>query len=82
MRISASCFYVNKSYLGWQLRDWNFFLFILKTEDDIRHFVFFKHAECALKNVLRMQSMRGKKCATHGEHALKNVFSHAQPAQK
>ncbi len=32
--------------------------FILKIEADILHLVFFTHAECALKNVLRMLSMR------------------------
>jgi hypothetical protein len=42
--------YVNKSYLGRRIRDWNFLLFILKTDADIHHFVFFMHAECALKN--------------------------------
>jgi hypothetical protein len=35
-------------------------LFISKTEADIRHFVFFTHAECALKNV------------PHAEHAVKS----------
>ncbi len=40
-----------------------FVLFILKTEADFRHFLFFTHAECALK-----------KCATHAEHAVKNVL--------
>jgi hypothetical protein len=33
----------------------------------------FTHAECELKNVLRMLSMR-KKCDTHAEHAVKNVL--------
>ncbi len=37
-------------------------LFILKTEADIRHFLFFTHAECALKMF------------THAECALKNVL--------
>ncbi len=47
-------------------------MLIFKTEADIRHFVFFTHAECAikmfthaeceLKNVLRMLSMRSKMC--------------------
>jgi hypothetical protein len=33
----------------------------LKTTADIRHFVFYAHAECAQKNCLRMLSMRYKK---------------------
>jgi hypothetical protein len=36
----------------------NVFLFIRKTEADIRHFKFFTHAECALKNGLRTLSVR------------------------
>jgi hypothetical protein len=32
-------------------KDWNFFKFIMKTEADIRHFVFLTHAKCALKMV-------------------------------
>ncbi len=50
-------FYVNKSYLGRRPKDW-IFLFIIKTEADIRHFVFFAHAECTLKNGLRTLSVR------------------------
>ncbi len=34
------------------------FLFFLKTTADISHFVFFAHVEYALKNYLRMLSMR------------------------
>jgi hypothetical protein len=44
-------FYVDKSYLGGQLRDWKYFLLVLKIEADIRHFICLAHAECALKNV-------------------------------
>jgi hypothetical protein len=71
VRISTSCvFYVNKSYLGRRPKDWNFGLFIMKTEADIRRFIFFTHAvcatkmfthaECALKNCQRMLSVRYK----------------------
>ncbi len=49
-------FYTNKFYLGWRLEDWKFFKIVLKTTADIRHFVFFVHAECALKNCLRMRA--------------------------
>ncbi len=37
--------------------------FNLKTTADIRHFVFFTHADCALK-----------KFATHAKHALKKCL--------
>jgi hypothetical protein len=73
-------FYINKSYLGRRLREVIFFL-IFKTEADIRHFVFFTHAEsalkmfthaeCELKNVLRMLSMRSKMCFWHVPSAQK-----------
>jgi hypothetical protein len=33
-------------------------IFFFKTTADIRHFVFFTHAECALKNGLRTLSVR------------------------
>jgi hypothetical protein len=56
--ISTLVFYVNKSYLGRRPKDWNFFWFIMKTEADIRHFIFFMHAECALKNGLRTLNVR------------------------
>jgi hypothetical protein len=32
-----------------RLEDWRIFDFFSKTMADIRHFVFFAHAECALK---------------------------------
>ncbi len=41
-------FYVNKSYLDRQPKDWT----------DIRYFIFVKYAECALKNGLRTLSVR------------------------
>jgi hypothetical protein len=51
-------FYVNKSHLGRRPKDWIFVLFIMKTEADICHFIFFTHAECALKNCLITMSVR------------------------
>ncbi len=49
-------FYTNKSDMGRWLEDWRFFF--SKTMADIRHFVFFAYAECALKNCLRRLSVR------------------------
>jgi hypothetical protein len=50
--------YTNKFCLGWRLEDWKFFSIFLKTTADIRYFVLFAHAECALKNCLGILSMR------------------------
>ncbi len=51
-------FYTNKSYMGRRLEAWINFCFFSKTMADIRHFVFFAHAEPALKNCLRRLSLR------------------------
>jgi hypothetical protein len=40
------------------LEDWAKKFFLLKTTADIHHFVFFAHAESALKYCLLMLSMR------------------------
>jgi hypothetical protein len=37
------------SYLGRPPKDWNFFLFIMKTDTDICQFIFCTHDECVLK---------------------------------
>ncbi len=51
-----------------------FFLFIVKTEADIRHFIFITHADCALNNGLRTLSVRKKRFA-HAECAIKKVYA-------
>ncbi len=51
-------FYISKSYMGRWLEDWRKKKFCSKTTAEIRHFGFFVHAEPALKNCLRMLSMR------------------------
>ncbi len=50
--------YTNKSYMGRWLEAWRIFLFFSKTTADICHFVFFAHAEPALKKGLRRLSPR------------------------
>jgi hypothetical protein len=54
----------------------------MKTEADIRNFIFFTHVECALKMFTHakcaLQNVLHKKLFTHGERALKNGFSHAE----
>ncbi len=70
VRISASCLFDIKSYLGRRLRDCNFFCLFWRLRLVFAS-LYFTHAEYTLK-----------KCATHVEHALKNMFSHAQPTQK
>jgi hypothetical protein len=44
----------------------------LKTTADIRHFVFFAHAECALEKLPTQAELALKNLPTHAEHALKN----------
>ncbi len=51
-------FYTNKSYMGTWLEDWRKKKFSSKTTADIRHFIFFTQAECALKKCLRRLSLR------------------------
>jgi hypothetical protein len=48
---------INPIWVG-EFRTGEFFYIFLKTTADIRHFVFFAHAECALKNCLRRLSVR------------------------
>jgi hypothetical protein len=48
-------------------------LLILKTEADIHHFMFFKHAECGEKKFYACR-VCAKKCSTHAEYAAKNVL--------
>ncbi len=90
-------FYTSKSYMGRWLEDWINFCFFSKTTGDNRHFVFFAHAECALKKGLRRLSLRYKnvyagwvcanKMPTQAEPALiKTIktgkkFTHTEPAR-
>jgi hypothetical protein len=55
---------INPIWVG-DLRAGEFFFFS-KTTADICHFVFFAHAECALKNFLRRLSVRKKKLSKQG----------------
>ncbi len=48
---------INSIWVG-DLRTGIFLNFFFKITADNRHFVFFAHAECPLKNCLRMLSMR------------------------
>jgi hypothetical protein len=59
------------TYLGRRPKDWNVFMFIIKTEADIRHVMFFTHAKSALKSVFARRVCT-KKWSTHVECALKN----------
>jgi hypothetical protein len=68
-------FYTNKSYMGRWLEDWRIFLFFSKTTADIRHFVFFAHAEPAIKKGLRRLSLRLKNVYTGWAHACSACFN-------
>ncbi len=75
VRISASCFFVKKSYLGERLRDCKFFAYFEDWGWYIRHFVFFTHAECAQQKCLRILSVRWEMCYACWACA-KKMFTH------
>ncbi len=73
--IFDSFFYTNKSYMGRWLEDWINFCFFSKTNADIRHFVFFAHAKCALKKRPTQAEPALKKCLGRLSLRKKNAYA-------